>query len=44
VDRGLQRDSFLKSLLLLLHFHRADLGPSPGEGKPQDSNLRTLEP
>ena len=24
------------------HSRRADLGPPPGEGKPQDSNLRTL--
>ena len=35
---------FLKSLLLLLHSHRADLGPDTGEGKTQYSNLRTLEP
>ena len=30
-------------LLLLLHSHRADLGPDTGEGKTRDSNLRTLE-
>ena len=35
---------FLKSLLLLLHSHRADLGPDTGEGKTQDPSLRTLEP
>ena len=29
---------FLKSLLLLLHSHRADLGPDTGEGKTQKNS------
>ena len=41
---GLRGVPFLTSLLLLLHSHRADLGPDTGEGKTQDSSLRTLEP